>query len=170
MMRRFKYWFLWFLTCLGGATFLALMIGAMLWGYLRWQSLNYDKESAEFATQAATFISSDWNKDELTQRATPRLLSTISTPQLSQLFAMLRQLGGMKKFSGCEGTSKANYLLTGDSIITANYVCKAEFDNNVAAITMALMLDSEKGWLIDGINFDSPQFRQADKVPEKDKK
>lgn len=112
-----------------------------------------DKESKEYADTAIPAIITDWEMEELQQRASPEFNSAMKEGDWELLFAAYRRLGKLKEYKGCTG--QANMSATQDGkVISANYVGTAEFETGPAEIELSLIKHGDL-WQIFGFRVNS---------------
>src|SRR5712675_228537 len=69
------------------------------------RTLKLDHEATAYIQDAVPKIVTNWNSQELVDRATPDLISAAkSRDQIDRLFVMFRQLGSFKHLDKPEGT------------------------------------------------------------------
>ena len=131
----------------------ALLLGlVILIAVIAYTGRGLDKESKTYADAAIVAIASQWNEQDLTDRASPQLMASVKNPaDLERTFGILRTLGPLKKYDGSKGDANMSFFWPQGKTITAAYVARAEFDHGTAMIKISLIKLSG-GWKILGFN------------------
>lgn len=138
--------------------FILLLIAAGA-GYAFWQGPILDTESKTYVDMAVPAIVSTWNKQELARRASPELIQSVKTDDVSGLLLQFsRRLGALSQYDGSQGDSHLGFTLKG-LIITANYTAKARFQRGSAVIRISLIKHGEQ-WQVLGFHVESPVLLQ----------
>ncbi|HTR43198.1 MAG TPA: hypothetical protein VMH87_16410 [Pseudomonadales bacterium] len=121
-------------------------------------ALKLDHEATAYIQDAVPRIVTNWNSQELVDRATPELLAEgKSREDIDRLFVEFGKLGALKHLDTPEGTVNTR-AYTGSGIVTVgNYEAKAEFENGTATIRIQL-LRVGGGWKINGFHISSDVF------------
>jgi hypothetical protein len=110
---------------------------------------SFDKESKAYADAAVVAIASDWNEKNLTDRASPQLMTPAKTLVLDRALGSGRMLGALKKYDGSKGEAHVVFLWPGGKTVTADYLSRAEFERGAATIKISL-IRSDGAWKIQG--------------------
>ena len=122
-----------------GAIFLVLVVAGIVSGIiLAKEGVSLDAESHNYVDSSVTAIVSNWDKNELLTRASSGFLVNMPPSDVDRLFAKLRTLGRLKKYTGSQGQARISFNQTGKTIV-ANYVASAEFDTAPAQISLTLV-------------------------------
>jgi hypothetical protein len=117
--------------------------------FMAYTGRGLDQESKAYADDAVVAIASQWNEQDLTDRASPQFMATVKDPaDLDRVVGVWRTLGPLKKYDGSKGEANIN-LGSGGRTITAVYVARVEFDHNSARIKISLT-KSDGAWKILG--------------------
>lgn len=148
-----------------GALFLAgVLILAITFGVLFYKGSKLDRYSKQYADTAVVAIVSDWNSAELERRMSPEFKAIVKEGDTSRLFGMLSRLGKLKEYRGSQGQSNMSVTTQQGKVISASYLCKAEFETGPAEIQLAL-IQHDGEWQILGFHVNSNVF--ADPSPKK---
>ena len=147
-MRKFLVWF-------GGFSVLVvvLVIGSV--AYLVYLGSGLDKQSKEYADTAIVAITSHWDPAELSSRAAPQLLRTVSQGQLLSMFTWFGHIGKLVKYIGSKGSSTVFASIGGNDSTTATYVCAGKYENGDASVNLSLT-KVNGDWRISGFQVNSP--------------
>ena len=136
-----------------GIVFAILIVVALIGGVLvGLKGAALDRESKAFVDSSVPAISMAWDEQQLIQRASPALLSSLKPGDLSATFDKLSQLGSFVKYDGANGQANiANW--NGVTTISAAYVAKAKFQKGDATFRIVLTKQDGK-WMINGFHVD----------------
>lgn len=116
------------------------------------RTLKLDREATAYIQEAVPKIVTNWNSQELVDRATPELLAAGgSRDKIDRLFEMFQRLGSFKHLDKPKGivTSSA-YTGTG-TVTLGNYKAQAEFEKGMARIEIQLRRVND-AWKINGFH------------------
>ena len=140
------------LIVFGGLCAAAFIVLAIFIAYAAYAGHALDRESKAYADAAILAIASQWNEQDLTDRASPQLMASVKNPaDLDRTFGILRTLGSMRKYDGSKGDSNVYFNFPRGKTITAVYVARVEFDHGTAMIKISL-IKLDNGWKILGFN------------------
>ena len=98
------------------------------------------KGSQEYVDIAIPAIVSEWDKQELMNRASPKFMESVQENELDKIFVMYRGLGKLKEYKSAEGKGGGFSFSSGhDKVISVDYVAKAQFDAGPAEIKVSLI-------------------------------
>lgn len=131
----------------------------LLFIYLRSIGTEMDKTSRDYVNESVTAISTDWNVNELKERASNEFISVTNDEELNKMFEYLeKNLGKMKLYTGAQGESSV-FINNFRKDIKASYIAQAEFEKNKANIYISLIWKNNK-WQILGYRVTSSVFKQ----------
>ncbi|HEY6873033.1 MAG TPA: hypothetical protein VI298_09950 [Geobacteraceae bacterium] len=145
------------LMILGGIFLAILVAGVVGFVFIATKGSALDKDSKQYVDTAVPAIVSQWNKQELINRAGPELMKTVKDNDFEKLFTMFRKLGAFKKYTGSEGQANISVTSKHGKVTTAAYVAKADFENGPAEIQVTLIKHADK-WQILGFRINSKVF------------
>src|ERR1700691_4987116 len=77
--------------------------------FIAYTGRGLDKESKTYADAAVVAIASQWNEQDLTDRASPQFMATVKDPaDLDRVVGGWRRLGPLKKYGGSKGEANIN--------------------------------------------------------------
>ena len=77
--------------------------------FIAYTGRGLDKESKTYADAAVVAIASQWNEQDLTDRASPQFMATVKDPaDLDRVVGVWRTLGPLKKYDGSKGEANIN--------------------------------------------------------------
>lgn len=122
------------------------------------RTLKLDHEATAYIQDAVPKIVTDWNSQELVDRATPELLAAAKkNDELDRLFVMFRQLGSFKQLDKPEGIVVSS-AFTGEGTVTlGNYTTHGDFEKGKATIKIQLRRVNDT-WKINGFRINSDVF------------
>jgi hypothetical protein len=127
------------LTIFGGLCAVIFLLLVILIAFIAYTGRGLDKESKAYADAAVVAIASQWNEQDLTDRASPQFMATVKNPaDLDRVVGIWRTLGPLKKYDGSKGEANINFGPRG-KMITAVYLARVEFDHNSARIKISLI-------------------------------
>jgi hypothetical protein len=110
-----------------------------------------DRESKEYADNAIRAICSNWDQSELTERASPEMLSSIQQQRGAHgLFSQWGRLGALSSLEPLRGQANIQEFLGSGTTVTAVYVAGAKFVDGTASIKITL-IKREDAWRILGL-------------------
>jgi len=116
------------------------------------RTLKLDHEATAYIQDAVPKIVTNWNSQELVDRATPELMAaTKSRDQVDRLFVMFRQLGSFKHLDKPEGTVVSSAYTGTGTVTVGNYKAQAEFEKGEARIEIQLRRMGDT-WKINGFH------------------
>src|SRR5438132_13524715 len=122
-----------FLLVLGGLFAAILLIAGIAAAILIPQALRLDRDATTYIQTNVPKIVENWNVQELFNRATPQLISTITTHGgAERLFSMFSRLGSFQHLDQPKGFVGFNAFTGADAAILANYTAAARFENGNA--------------------------------------
>ena len=114
------------------------------------RTLKLDHEATAYIQDAVPKIVTNWNSQELVDRAAPELMATAkSRDQIDRLFVMFRQLGSFKHLDKPEGTVVSSAYTGTGTVTVGNYKAQAEFEKGEARIEIQLRRVGD-AWKING--------------------
>jgi len=103
-----------------------------------------------YIQDAVPKIVTNWNSQELMDRATPELLAAVKkNDELDRLFIMFKRLGSLKHLDQPEGTVVSSTYTGTGTVTFGNYKTHAEFEKGEARIEIQLRLVGDT-WKING--------------------
>ena len=122
------------------------------------RALKLDHEATAYIQDAVPKIVTNWNSQELVDRATPELIAAAKkNDDLDRLFVMFRQLGSFKQLDKPEGMVVSS-AYTGEGTVTlGNYIAQADFEKGKATIKIQLRRVNDT-WKINGFRINSDVF------------
>jgi hypothetical protein len=146
-MRRF--------LCILGALILVIIVAAGIGvGVLIYKGNALDAESKAFVDSSVSAIAASWSKEQLLDRATPELRTSVKPEELKTLFDAVLQLGPLVEYQGATGEANMSYMAGSGSSVSASYVARAKFKNGAATIRITL-LKRDGRWMISGFHVDT---------------
>jgi hypothetical protein len=144
-MRRIFYWF----GVLAAIAIVAIVIGGVL---IAKKGIGLDADAKAYVDSAVVAICSNWDQQQLIDRASPELMAAVKPGELQALFERLSSAGPLSKYEGSSGQASI-MVYNGNSKITAKYVAKALFAHSEGTITISLIQNDGK-WRILGFHVD----------------
>jgi hypothetical protein len=145
---------------LGIIAFLSIIFFAVSIGSIAIRYSNLDASSKAFVDASIPIIIPDWSKIEMQKRGSQEFNQAIMDQQWDLSMLKLRQLGKLKKYSGCEGKSYISLSFKKGILFAAAYTAYADFQNGQAEIKVQLV--RRKGqWQIYTLGVDSPIFAKG---------
>jgi hypothetical protein len=152
-MRRFLY-------ILGALTLVIIVAACIGLGVFFYKGRALDADSKAFVDHAVPAITATWNEQQLLDRATPELRTSVKPEELKALFDHLSQLGPLVEYEGATGEATMSYMVGSSSTVSASYVAKARFQNGTATFRIVLMKRDGR-WQIHNFHVDSTSGSQA---------
>jgi hypothetical protein len=116
------------------------------------RTLKLDREATAYIQDAVPKIVTNWNSQELVDRATPELLAAgESRDKLDRLFIMFQRLGSFKHLDKPEGTVVSSAYTGTGTVTTGNYKALGEFEKGKARIEIQLQRVGNT-WKINGFH------------------
>jgi hypothetical protein len=113
-------------------------------------ALKRNHEAVIYIQDAVPKIVTNWNSQELMDRATPELLAAVKkNDELDRLFIMFKRLGSLKHLDQPEGTVVSSTYTGTGTVTFGNYKTHAEFEKGEARIEIQLRLVGDT-WKING--------------------
>jgi hypothetical protein len=118
-------------------------------------ALKLDREATAYIQDAVPKIVTNWNSQELVDRATPELLAAgKSRDTLDSLFVMFQRLGSFKHLDKPKGTVVSSSFTGTGTVTLGNYTAQAEFEKGAASIQIQLRRVNDS-WKINGFHINS---------------
>jgi hypothetical protein len=122
------------------------------------RTLKLDHEATVYIQNAVPKIVTNWNSQELVDRATSELLDAKSRDKIDSAFVIFKRLGSLKHLDTAQGlVTTGTYTGTGVATI-GNYNAQAEFENGEATIEIHLRRVDDT-WKISGFYIKSDALR-----------
>ena len=122
------------------------------------RTLKLDREATAYIQDAVPKIVTNWNSQELVDRATPELIAAgKSHDEMDRLFVMFRQLGSFKHLDKPEGTVVSSAFTGSGTVTVGNYTAHGEFEKGTATIKIQLRR-VDNTWKINGFRINSDAF------------
>jgi hypothetical protein len=128
-----------FLMIFGGIALVAVLAIAGMIGWAAYRGRALDGESKAFVDAAVPAIASNWNKQELIDRAAPELKAKATPEQLAMIFDTLARLGPMVEYEGATGQATMSYETGAGSNVFGKYDATARFQNGSAVFHIGLV-------------------------------
>jgi hypothetical protein len=114
------------------------------------RTLKLDREATAYIQDAVPKIVTNWDSQELVDRATPELIDAAkSRDEIDRLFVMFHQLGSFKHLDKPEGTVVSSAFTDTGTVTVGNYSAQAEFEKGPATIKIQLRRVNDT-WQING--------------------
>jgi hypothetical protein len=114
------------------------------------RTLKLDHEAVSYIQDAVPKIVTNWNSQELIDRATPELLAAAKkNDEIDRLFVMFQRLGSFKHLDKPEGTVVSSAYTGTGTVTVGNYKAHAEFEKGEARIEIQLRRVGDT-WKING--------------------
>jgi hypothetical protein len=125
------------------------------------RTLKLDHEATAYIQDAVPKIVTNWNSQELIDRATPELMAAAkSRDEIDRLFAMFRRLGSFKHIDKPEGKVVSSAFVGRGTATVGSYSVRAKFEKGPA--TIQIQLQRANGtWKINGFRINSDVFLPA---------
>jgi hypothetical protein len=148
------------LTILGAifAIFIVILITAAVIFIPR--AIKLEHGGAVYLQDAIPKIVTNWNSQELVDRATPELLATGSRDSVNRLFVMFQRLGSLKHLDTPEGTITSSAYTGTGTVTIGNFKAEAEFEKGPATISVQLERVKDT-WEINGFHIYSDALLQT---------
>jgi hypothetical protein len=128
------------LMIFGGLCAVIFLLLVILIAFIAYTGRGLDQESKAYADAAVVAITSQWNEQDLTDRASSQFMAAVKNPaDLDRVVGMWRMLGPLKKYDGSKGAAHIDVRYPQGKTITAAYVARVEFDHNSAQIKISLI-------------------------------
>lgn len=108
-----------FLLILGALTLVIIVAAGIGFGMLALKGNALDAESKAFIDSAVPAIAASWSKEQLLDRATPELRSSVKPEELRVLFDAVSQLGTFLDYEGATGDANMSYMAGSGSTVSA---------------------------------------------------
>ncbi|MBC8230862.1 hypothetical protein H8E77_15030 [bacterium] len=116
------------------------------------------KGSQEYVDAAIPAIVSEWDKQELMNRASPEFMDSVQEYELNKLFSKYQGLGNLREYKSAERKARGFSFSSGrDGTISVDYVAKVQFDSGSAEIKVSLIKHSGN-WQIFKFQVNSKAF------------
>jgi hypothetical protein len=138
-----------FLHILGTVTLVIVVAACIGLGVVIYKGHALDAESHAFVDRVVPTIAAGWNAEQLFDRATPELRTSVKPAELTALLNAVGQLGPLVEYQGAKGDANLSYIAGAGGSVTASYVAKAKFRDGTASIQIALVKRDGR-WLISG--------------------
>ena len=113
-------------------------------------ALKRDQEAVSYIQDAVPKIVTNWNSQELLDRATPELVATSKkNDEIDRIFAMFQRLGSFKHLDKPEGTVVSSAYTGTGTVTVGSYKAHAEFEKGEARIEIQLRRVGDT-WKING--------------------
>jgi hypothetical protein len=120
--------------------------------------LKLDREASAYIQDVVPKIVAHWNSQELVDRATPELLSSVKSPkEIERLFVMFQQLGSLKHLDKPKGAVTSSAFTGAGTVTLGNYTAEAQFEKGAATIQIQLRRVNN-AWKINGFHINSNAF------------
>ena len=135
-----------------GVIFLVLIvIAAIGFGYFVYKGNALDKESKAYVDAAIPAIATNWNKQQLLDRASPEFKKAVTEAQIDQLFHQFTALGRFMTFDSATGQAAAYVSPQTGKIVTAEYEARAYFEKGGTKFKIKLIKHGDQ-WQILSFN------------------
>jgi hypothetical protein len=114
-----------------------------------------DKESRAYAESAVTAITSTWDSQALTNRASLALLKLTPPDRLGALFGWFSSLGKLTSQQDCTGQASVFAMAGQPTRTLAHCRCDEQYEHGAATVSLSL-IKGDNGWEINGFNVSSP--------------
>ena len=119
------------------------------------RTLKLDREATAYIQDAVPKIVTNWNSQELVDRATPELMAAgKSRGNIDSLFVMFQRLGTFKHLETPKGTVVSSAYTGTGTVTIGNYKAQAEFEKGEATIEIQLRRAGDT-WKINGFHINS---------------
>jgi hypothetical protein len=150
-----------FFTILGGIFAAMIVILIIVIAIAIPRTLKLEHSGAAYIQVAVPKIAKHWNPRELTERASPGLLSSLGHhKQVDRLFVLFRRLGALRHLGKPKGSVYTGYFPGSGDATVGNYTVQAEFANGAATIDIQLYRTGGS-WQINGFHINSNVFLPA---------
>jgi len=146
-----------FLMILGSIFLVLVMLAVIGIGIAAVKGTALDKESKAYVDSAVPAIISDWNQQELLDRASPEFRQAVKDGDLDKLYKMFRRLGKFQTYEGAKGQSNVSVTTNNGKRTSAAYTANATFETGPAVIDISLIKHDDL-WQILGIHINSKVF------------
>jgi hypothetical protein len=143
-----------FFLILGALTAAIIVAAGLGVGLLIYKGNTLDAESKAFVDTALPAVAASWNKEQLLDRATPELHTSVKPEELKTLFDAVSQLGPMAEYEGANGEANMSYMAGSGSSVSASYVARVRCKDGAATIHIALVKRDGR-WMINGFHVDT---------------
>ncbi|MHB1767439.1 MAG: hypothetical protein ACYCUV_06260 [Phycisphaerae bacterium] len=144
-----------FFTILGGIFAAMIVILIIVIAIAIPRAIKLEHKGAAYIQVAVPKIAKHWNPRELTDRASPGLLSSLRRhKQVDRLFALFRQLGTLRHLGKPKGSVYSGDFPGGGYEAVGNYTVQAEFAKGAATIDIQLYRTGGS-WQINGFYINS---------------
>jgi hypothetical protein len=128
-----------FLYILGALTLIVILASGIGLGVVVYKGRALDTESKAFVDSALPAIATAWTKQQLLDRATPELRTSVKPDELNALFAHFSQFGPLVEYEGAKGEARMSFMAGVGSSVSAFYVAKARCQNGSVTFRIGLM-------------------------------
>jgi hypothetical protein len=144
------------LKILGVLVLLLVVAGIAFFYFVVQPALALDRESREFAQEAATKVAQGWDYNVLASYSAPELIQLLekdkqTTEKLIETFKA--RLGNLIEIVAVKGEARI-FITPGAKTITARYTIDTDFEKAKGAIRMNLM--KKEKWSVSGFHVNSP--------------
>ena len=103
------------------------------------RTLKLDREATAYIQDAVPKIVTNWNSQELVDRATPELMAAAkSRDKIDRLFVIFQRLGSLKHLDKPKGTVGSSAFTGAGTVTLGSYTAQAEFEKGEATIEIQL--------------------------------
>lgn len=150
-----------FFAILGGIFAAMIVILVIVIAIAIPRALKLEHNGAAYIEMAVPKIAKHWNLRELTDRASPGLLSSLGHhKQVDRLFVLFRQLGTLRHLGKPKGSVYTGDFPGSGYGTVGNYTVQAEFAKGAATIDIQLYRTGGS-WQINGFHINSNVFLPA---------
>ena len=137
-----------FFTILGGIFAVLIFVAVVGFFILNHFGTGLDEESKSYVDSNLPQIITNWNVDELINRASPELMKVAPKEKIKELFnAFSERLGPLKEYRGSNGQANMSVTTQEGKVITAAYVAEAIFEKAPATIQFRI-IKHENNWQV----------------------
>ncbi len=129
-----------FFTILGGIFAVLIVVAVVGFFVLNHFGAGLDEESKTYVDSNLPRILTDWNADEMMNRASPELMKVAPKEKIEELFKVFSEkLGPLKEYKGSRGQSNVSVTTQEGKVITGSYIANAVFEKAPATIQFRII-------------------------------
>ena len=129
-----------FFTILGGIFAVLIFVIVVAFFILNHFGTGLDEESKSYVDSNLPKIITNWNVDQLLNRASPELMKVAPKEKIEKLFnAFSERLGPLKEYKGSNGQANMTLITQKGKVITATYIAEAIFEKAPATIQFRII-------------------------------
>ena len=137
-------------TILGGIFAALIFVAVVGFFIINHFGSGLDEESKACIDSNLPQILTNWDIDELINRASPELLEVVPKEKIQELLKVfMARLGPLKEYKGSKGQSHMSVTTQNGKVITGVYIAEADFAKAPATINFRIIKHDNKWQILD---------------------